>query len=1725
MSSSQPHLLRLLMNAFNLRQNSRKAASYILWLLAASLLQAALAILTPSALAQSLPSFSKLTSSAVVAEIGTGVSCAWADYDNDGWPDLLIVNFDQPNLLYHNNRDGTFTRITTGHLVNTSADTTGATFGDYDGDGYLDLFVTVEDGPSFLYHNDGGTNFTLVTNANVGTLIAPSGGNAAGAAWADYNHDGFLDLFVIRPNAGGTNTLYRNNGNGTFTAVTPGAGAPEAIIDFNNEVGFCSWVDVDNDGWPDLFIGGRNECALYRNLGGTNFLKMPSSVFDRPAGRPVVGGSWADYDGDGLIDLVMGWDGGANSLTLYRNLGGGNFARVTAGDLGNGDTFNSTFPVWADANNDGFVDLFVGDAGGVNKFYRNNGDGTFTRFTSSLAINESNRAAAAVWADFNRDGWLDLFVNANNTNFTKSLYQNNGGTNAWLSVQCTRLSANTAAAIGARVRVQARIGGVLRWQTQQILGGDGRRSPHPLVAHFGLGDATSVETLVIEWPGGAGGSVTQTWSGLDVRQHLAFSQSAVSPPIIFAQPVSVVAASLPTNVVFTVSASGTPPLFYQWHSNGIPIAGANLPSLPLSFSVPAPTQNYTVVITNVNGASTSSIAQVTFPGLDSDRDGLPDIWEVQFGRNPSNPADALSFAVVGGVTNKLTYLQIYQTGLDPTKLDYDNDGLTDYDEIFLHGTDPKNQDTDGDGMPDGWEVQYGLNPRLNDANESKSFDGVTNLQKHQWNQAHPNIWEQMYPNRAFSGTNTVSDYERYTGIRTSRPVYDRNDRLIGVEYSSGVSLAYVYDGNGNLIRQKWLSRANEANGLPALFTFLNSLTNNTAANGPYGDADGDGWSNVQEFQVGTNPNDATSKPDTASNAGTNIASLQLPFTPTNFVMGVGQLDGLGAEEIVIGADGNPGTNTNFLLVLSQTYNGWATQRVDIGAFAVTSIAVGRPVGRAKGAIYCGVRASTGAASLVELSLIGTTWQSATVAVSTNGDAFVLGVMKDNELVARYSPSNGPSSAVYALTPVTNSTLWTGFPLLTNAASFDSGLLQEPLRGSAEWLIASRSGTSNVSITTVSPVVAASFQDNFDRPDGPVGNGWQFLAGQAADNYGIKANKLSGVGGLMFRPALLTSVVSLSGEMTDTVGNLGPSRYDATFAIRSDGTYASGYGIGIGRSDAGYANSGVSLFDGGQSIASQPSSFQFSGTLPVTVSFFANGSVTGAVGSFSFSFPPRAIDSVGQFFRYTQASSASKPQTLDNFAMSYTHRPTEQYVVQQSFGATNLHRPGRALAALGARNSATTNGAASLFHAVIADVNQSGAPDAGDEFSVTEYAIPPSTNLAGTTTRISLSGTGPSSHFGIAAVELIPLAPPLLFTAEPDGQVFSWQPPMATGALQRKRFTSSHQGKAWHALAALKLAEPGEGLVGLRVDPTNPSACSVFFWPPQQTMEPPLSIPQTAPSAVIYPPTNTRGSLAPVPVRLWDNEGNASLPSLQFQTPGSTIWSNATVLSVDGQTVGRVAALPTGSDHVLLWNAGRDLGAGFTNTVLLRVRASDVTLTGDYSVTAPYRVETPAQLLPVVDLVNPTAQASFLRGDIINLGAIATGIGGPIVRVTFFNGTTSLGDVTNGVYQLSWTNAPVGTSLLFASATDSLGATNLSAGVTVTVRVPTATTNVIVTANGQVQLSLRGGDHSRIYRVESSTNLVNWAELSTVTNTNGAAEFREQFPVNLRQKFYRVILVQ
>jgi hypothetical protein len=264
-----------------------------------------------------------------------------------------------------------------------------------------------------------------------------------------------------------------------------------------------------------------------------------------------------------------------------------------------------------------------------------------------------------------------------------------------------------------------------------------------------------------------------------------------------------------------------------------------------------------------------------------------------------------------------------------------------------------------------------------------------------------------------------------------------------------------------------------------------------------------------------------------------------------------------------------------------------------------------------------------------------------------------------------------------------------------------------------------------------------------------------------------------------------------------------------------------------------------------------------------------------------------------------------------------------------------------------------------FYACAADKNGNGVLDCGDDFAVAEYLVNGTNVTATNVLRQVLAGSTVAQSYSLALINYLNRSNEVFFTGEPDGQVFAWTVTNSTGPLQRQLFSAQHTGKAWHALAGVKTLDPGEGLLGLRVDPANPSTCDVIFWPPQPQLWAPANVRQTAPVAVLQPAANALSCLAQVPIRLSDAEGNASLPFLQYSNANARAWSNATVVQVDGTNYSRslcVAALPSGSDHVLVWDALGDLGPVRTN-VFLRVRAKDITLLGDWSVPTPYAVDT------------------------------------------------------------------------------------------------------------------------------------------------------------------------
>ena len=355
---------------------------------------------------------------------------------------------------------------------------------------------------------------------------------------------------------------------------------------------------------------------------------------------------------------------------------------------------------------------------------------------------------------------------------------------------------------------------------------------------------------------------------------------------------------------------------------------------------------------------------------DGDGDGMPDWWEVEQGLNVSSN-DAASDLDGDALHNRLEY----QLGYLANTNDTDGDSVTDGDEYLIYGSGALNVDTDGDGMDDGWEVANGLNPIVNDADGDADFDWVSNLEESN---------RGMNPQLADSEGDDTNDYLRVQGEDGYRYSYDRRDRLIGVESSRGLSIGYQYDGNDNLLRRTYLDRDGDDDGLLDLWEFLSGLSwsDGAGSQSAFGNADGDRYSNFQEEQAGSDPTDAASNPDTQGVPGRTAASVTVPFTPSNFVMGVGQLDGSGGEEIVVAADGTPGQETNSIFILTESSLGWSTQVVEIGTVGITSIAVGQPADTSEAAVYLGLRTVGDSNVIMRLHQNAGTWEKTPILAST-----------------------------------------------------------------------------------------------------------------------------------------------------------------------------------------------------------------------------------------------------------------------------------------------------------------------------------------------------------------------------------------------------------------------------------------------------------------------------------------------------------------------------------------------------------------------------------------------------------------------------------------------------------------------------------------------------------------------------------------------------------------------
>lgn len=476
------------------------------------------------------PNFTRVQNSPVTTTPGDSRSVNWVDVDGDHDLDLFISNgpkAGENNFLYLNNGKGGFSLLTGDPIVQDGKPSDGASWADVDNDGDLDCFVVNWYGANNLYYkNKGNGTFEQVLTGNFVT----DGGYSETAAWGDYNNDGRLDLYVSNSaglNDDKRNFFYQNNGGENFTRITTGSPATDNLATRS-----VNWTDYNNDGHLDLFVTneeGQPE-NLYRNKGDGSFAKVTGTPLVTNGGN-TISSSWGDFDNDGDQDVYLANDKGAGALFRNDN-NGATFVKMTSSavSLPVGNSFGSQ---WADVDNDSDLDLFVTNAFGTgllrNYLFINDGAGNFSRDSTEVVGQDPGWSYGCAWGDFDRDGDLDLAV-ANCFNATQPdyLYENHAAetTHHWFEAELVGTKSNRSA-IGAKLRLKAMIGGKWVEQMREISTQTGYCGQNQLAAHFGLGDATMVESVTVQWPSG----LEEVFGHLAANQHVTIVEGQGLTPV------------------------------------------------------------------------------------------------------------------------------------------------------------------------------------------------------------------------------------------------------------------------------------------------------------------------------------------------------------------------------------------------------------------------------------------------------------------------------------------------------------------------------------------------------------------------------------------------------------------------------------------------------------------------------------------------------------------------------------------------------------------------------------------------------------------------------------------------------------------------------------------------------------------------------------------------------------------------------------------------------------------------------------------------------------------------------------------------------------------------------------------------------------------------------------------------------------------------------------------
>lgn len=448
--------------------------------------------------------FTKITSGPFVTSDGDSRSVNWVDVNGDGFIDCMITNGPtegQDNFLYINNGTGGFTALTGDTIVKDNKPSDGATWADSDNDGDLDCFVVNWYNTKNLFYNNTRVGaFTQTQNA-----VETSGGYCETGSWGDYDNDGLLDLYVTR--SGGTlatnkNLLFHNEGGNVFTKVLTGTPVTDAFISRS-----VNWTDIDSDGDLDLFVTNEKDQNenLYRNDGAGVFTKLTNGPLLNDGGK-TMSSNWGDYDNDGDLDVFLANDQGNDGL--FRNDGQFNFTKITSDTVSNcgGNSFSSA---WSDIDNDGDIDLYVTNSFGTttlwpNFLFLNNGNGSFTRVGNTAPATDLDWSYGCAFGDYDNDGFEDLAVATcryNSVDRPDLLYHNDGNSNNWVTIKLVGTTTNKSA-VGTKIRVKANINGNPVWQMRELSAQTSYCGQNDLRPHFGLGNATNIDSIKLEWLNG-----------------------------------------------------------------------------------------------------------------------------------------------------------------------------------------------------------------------------------------------------------------------------------------------------------------------------------------------------------------------------------------------------------------------------------------------------------------------------------------------------------------------------------------------------------------------------------------------------------------------------------------------------------------------------------------------------------------------------------------------------------------------------------------------------------------------------------------------------------------------------------------------------------------------------------------------------------------------------------------------------------------------------------------------------------------------------------------------------------------------------------------------------------------------------------------------------------------------------------------------------------------------